>query len=225
MQNITRNMQTICRIWHKICKIICRICKKYVKKYANPFWICRIVTSRYSAYFAYIYTPHFADVSLSVSSSPPDRRIGSSPWLRSRMPYSADYYRGAGPSDSRRAALMYDRAKLISKTLSLAYNLMICQAQAGPAGRTWKHGRAEQLPGRLNLMIATLELGANLIRLAPSGAGPVRLAVTVGRRNNLTTRNHKSISQWQIVRHILFDWEWLRHNDDPPKYYWEEVLA
>ncbi len=61
MQNITRNMQTICRIWNKICKIICRICKKYVKKYANPFWICRIVTSRYSAYFAYIYTPHFAD--------------------------------------------------------------------------------------------------------------------------------------------------------------------
>jgi hypothetical protein len=47
MQNITRNMQ-----------------KKYVKKYANPFSICRILTGVYSAYFAYIYiyTPHFADV-------------------------------------------------------------------------------------------------------------------------------------------------------------------
>ncbi len=55
MQNIARNMQTICRIWHKICKIICRICKKYVKKYANPLWICRIVTSQYSAYL-HVYT-------------------------------------------------------------------------------------------------------------------------------------------------------------------------
>jgi hypothetical protein len=61
MQNMTRNMQAICRIWQKICKIICRICKKYVKNYATPFSICRIVTGSYSAYFAYIYTPHFAD--------------------------------------------------------------------------------------------------------------------------------------------------------------------
>jgi hypothetical protein len=44
MQNNMQNMQ-----------------KKYVKKYANPFSICRILTGLYSAYFAYIYTPHFAD--------------------------------------------------------------------------------------------------------------------------------------------------------------------
>ncbi len=54
----------ICRIWQKICKIICRICKKKLKKYANPFSICRILTGLYSAYFAYIYSPYFADAEL-----------------------------------------------------------------------------------------------------------------------------------------------------------------
>ncbi len=83
MQNIARNMQTICRIWNKICKIICRICKKYVQKYANPFWICRIVTSRYSAYFEYhdIYTPHFADAPWPPPAAAPSAR-GSGPRCR-----------------------------------------------------------------------------------------------------------------------------------------------
>jgi hypothetical protein len=43
MQNNMQNMQKICQ------------------KYANPFSICRILTCLYSAYFAYKYTPHFAD--------------------------------------------------------------------------------------------------------------------------------------------------------------------
>ncbi len=51
MQNMPKNMLNICRI-----------CKKYVKKYANLFGICRIVTCSYSAYLSYICTTHFADV-------------------------------------------------------------------------------------------------------------------------------------------------------------------
>jgi hypothetical protein len=45
----------------KYAKKYAEYAKKYVKKYANPFSICRILTGLYSAYFAYIYTPHFAD--------------------------------------------------------------------------------------------------------------------------------------------------------------------
>ncbi len=68
MQIHSRILQEICKQYAQYDKKICRICKKYVKKYANPFGVCRIATGLYSAYLSCICTPHFADVR---SSEPP----------------------------------------------------------------------------------------------------------------------------------------------------------
>jgi hypothetical protein len=63
MQNMTENMQNNMQNMQKICQ----------KIYATPFSICRIVTGSYSAYFAYIYTPHFADALVAGPRDPVTR--------------------------------------------------------------------------------------------------------------------------------------------------------
>ncbi len=103
-------MQTICRtsIWQEICKTICRICKKYVKKYANPFAICRILPGLYSAYLSYTCTPHFAEVTgspaddINSGSDPGPQYLGAPRDESASAPVPAASCRGS--NDRRRPA-------------------------------------------------------------------------------------------------------------------------
>ena len=70
MQKYARNMQKICKKYARNMQEICRkyaeymhlICKKYAIKYAeNMQEYAGICIGAYSAYLAYICTPHFAD--------------------------------------------------------------------------------------------------------------------------------------------------------------------
>ena len=70
-ENMQENMQKICKKYARNMQKICRkyaenmhlICKKYAIKYAeNMQEYAGICIGAYSAYLAYICTPHFADV-------------------------------------------------------------------------------------------------------------------------------------------------------------------
>ena len=63
MQKYARNMQEICRNMQKICRKYAPDMQKYAIKYAeNMQEYAGICIGAYSAYLAYICTPHFADV-------------------------------------------------------------------------------------------------------------------------------------------------------------------
>ena len=66
-----RNMQKYAENMQKICRKYAPDMQKYAIKYAeNMQEYAGICIGAYSAYLAYICTPHFADGSLPVSAAP-----------------------------------------------------------------------------------------------------------------------------------------------------------